>query len=262
MEDNKYENISTKVSAESKRQLDRILERMGMNYYQWFQLMAEVTIRISDDRHNLSEQMAKMIQMFQLVPGWKDPCTFCDPTSPAEIRAAVYLIQQENRKGLKPVLVERGWFDGIWKQTENVQDIIEFMLNQCMPTSYKWLRQHMTELGCNRFFEYLLRMADDAIHAKFDDEIAQMFGDNQRHDFGQEIVYGNKYVRKQHRTPDSLANSQQYIIFDDDDRELADYEAKEWEGEHRQTDFEPPAGGDIADEVENAIGGKPFDVEP
>lgn len=212
--DEKFGSIATKVSAESKRQLDVILDKMGMNYYQWFQLMAEVTIRIADDRHNLSEQMAKMIQMFQLVPGWKDPATFCDPNASAELRAAVYMIQQQGKKGLKPILCERGWFDGIWRQTENVKDIVEYVISECMPTSYKWLRQHMVELECSSVFECLMTMADAATVVKLDEEIAQMFGDNNRHDYGKPVEYGKRTRRVKHRTPDSLANSQQSIDFD------------------------------------------------
>ena len=67
------------------------------------------------------------------------------------------------------------------------------------------------------------------------------------------IEWGNKQKRKPHRTPDSVANAQQKIIFDDYDRDIADYEAKDWEGEHR---------GDSADDVVKAMGCKPFDQEP
>ena len=59
-------------------------------------------------------------------------------------------------------------------------------------------------------------------------------GYGEYHDFGKRIEYEKKFKRKPHRTPDSLANSQQRIVFDDFDREIADYEAKDWEGEHRQ----------------------------
>lgn len=212
--DEKFGSIATKISTESKRQLEVILENMGMNYYQWFQLMAEVTIRIADDRHNLSEKMAKMIQMFQLIPGWKDPVTFCDPNSPAELQAAVYIVSQQGKKGVKPVLCERDWFDGIWKQTENVKDIVEYIISQSMPTSYKWLRQHMVELECSSVFECLMLMADAATTVNLSEEIAQMFGDNQRHDYGKPVEYGKRTKRVKHRTPDSLANSQQKIEFE------------------------------------------------
>jgi hypothetical protein len=57
----RFENVSTKVATEVKEQLNRILKSMGLNEYQWLQLMIEVTIRMMDDRHNLSAAMAKMI---------------------------------------------------------------------------------------------------------------------------------------------------------------------------------------------------------
>jgi hypothetical protein len=68
------------------------------------------------------------------------------------------------------------------------------------------------------------------------DELPQMGNFS---DFGKAIEYGQRTKQKKHRTPDSLANSQQRIVFDDYDREIADYEARDWEGEHRQTE-EPP----------------------
>ena len=57
-------------------------------------------------------------------------------------------------------------------------------------------------------------------------------------DFGRAIEYGNRAKRKKHLTPDHI---QTHIVFGDDDREVADMEAQDWEGEHRQTE-EPPEG--------------------
>jgi hypothetical protein len=50
-----------------------------------------------------------------------------------------------------------------------------------------------------------------------------------------------------------VANQQQTIHFDDDDREIANYEVKDWEGEHIGEHVSP-------EEIEQAIGGKPFGV--
>ena len=48
--------------------------------------------------------------------------------------------------------------------------------------------------------------------------------------FGRAIEYGKRTKRKKHLTPDSI---QQHLVFGDDDREVADMEAKDWEGEHK-----------------------------
>jgi len=66
-------------------------------------------------------------------------------------------------------------------------------------------------------------------------------GYGEYHDFGKRIEYEKKYKRKPHRTPDSVANSQQKIIFDDFDREVADYEAKDWEGSQRNPENDEPS---------------------
>ena len=59
------------------------------------------------------------------------------------------------------------------------------------------------------------------------------------HDFGKDVVYGQKFKRVPHRTPDSVAN-QMSIHFDESD--VPDLpELQDWEGEHRQTE-EPPEG--------------------
>ena len=56
-------------------------------------------------------------------------------------------------------------------------------------------------------------------------------------DFGRAIEYGKRTKRKKHLTPDSI---QQRIVFGDDDRETADMEVKDWEGEHRNPDNDTP----------------------
>jgi hypothetical protein len=55
-------------------------------------------------------------------------------------------------------------------------------------------------------------------------------------DFGRAIEYGQRTKRKKHVSPDDI---QTHIVFGDDDREIADYEAQGFEGEIRQHE-EPP----------------------
>jgi hypothetical protein len=57
-------------------------------------------------------------------------------------------------------------------------------------------------------------------------------------DNGKDYDYGQKTKGLQHRTPDSVATDQRFK-FDDYDREIADYEADGWDGEHRQHDEQP-----------------------
>ena len=101
---------------------------------------------------------------------------------------------------------------------------------------YKELRQIGVAYETESLRETLTMMCD----AQLIDHLNQMDADElpkvgDFHDFGKVIEYGNKSKRKPHRTPDSLANSQQRIIFDDFDRDLADMEVKDWEGLHHDS---------------------------
>ena len=74
---------------------------MGLNEYQWLQLI-EVTIRMMDDRHNLSEAMAKMIQMFKMVPGSRMPRASDANAGRGQIDGAIYFVNAlKGKKGLQ-----------------------------------------------------------------------------------------------------------------------------------------------------------------
>ena len=99
---------------------------------------------------------------------------------------------------------ENGDFDGNWQMTENVADIVEMVIEVCMPKSYHMLRRRMADMDgdCNRVFEVLLKLADEATGDRMQDEIAEMFDDNTRHDWGGNIEYGARTKRVKHRSPD------------------------------------------------------------
>lgn len=245
----KYESIATKIAKLAKKKLDRILTGMGMNLYQWFQYMAEITIRMFDQQHQLTSEMSMIIQLFQMVPGWKNPTTFVDPKCKPEVEQAIYLLNAKGYQGLKPVMVTRGWLDGEWRQTENVMEIVEHIIEVCMPQSYKMLRARMVELGCNRVFECLLKLADEATDSNFDREIQTMFSDNDRDDFGHKPEQ-NRTRQRKHVTVDDM---QGLLAFDECDARIAIHtqeeleaqeqrarEASQWLREH--SDFRPHGG--------------------
>ena len=226
--DNKFESIATKVSKEQMHKLKVVLRRLGTNIYDWFQRMAEVTIRMADDRHNLSERMSKIIQLFELVPGWRNPVTFFDPNAECEVDGAVYFVKQKGKKGLKVVMERRDWFDGEWHETENVMDILEALIEICMPKSYKWLRQRLVDYDCNRVFELILRIADDAKAEYLDDEINNMFNDNNRHDWGKEIEYGERTKRVKSRKVEEYIKQGTLNFEANEERQADAAEASAW----------------------------------
>ena len=117
---------------------------------------------------------------------------------------------------------------------------------------YKALRDIGTYLESGSIRETLSHMINAQTIANLDEsDREEMPGYGEFHDFGKMLKYGQKFVRKPRRTPDSLANSQQQIHFNDYDREVADEEVAD-------ADHSEAAEDDISD----ALGFKPFDVEP
>jgi hypothetical protein len=176
------------------------------------------------------------------MTGWADALNLADPTVNKEVAQAVYIFQDADgeKKGFRATMVDKPWM-GVWKQTENVMDIFERIFNICMPELYMKLVRARIILGCERVSEVINKLADAEVIMRLNGEFRQEFEDAARADNGKEYSYGMKTKSLQHRTPDSVADDQRYqqthIVFDDDDKELADMEAgykpEEWEGEYR-----------------------------
>ena len=108
-----------------------------------------------------------------------------------------------------------------------------------MPGLYKRLEKIGDKLCCATHRETLTLLSeymDDSINKE--EELSEMPGYGEYHEYGKRIEYEKKYKRKPHRTPDSVANQQTTIRFEPDD--VPDLpELKDWEGEHRQREEQP-----------------------
>jgi hypothetical protein len=253
MNDDKYKNVSSKLSKYSIERLTRIAHKKHMSIYTLIQMVCDTIIRYMDDRHNLSEEIERAMTTFEHMTGWADALNLADPTVQKEVAQAVYIFQDADgdRKGFRATMVDKPWM-GVWKQTENVMEIFERIFNVCMPELYMKMVRAKIILGCDRVSEVINRLADAEIIMQLNGELRQDFEDAARADNGRPYGYGKKTKSLQHRTPDSVADDQRYqqthIVFDDYDREVADFEAEGWEGEHRQTDFVPPKESEAQDD--------------
>ena len=240
--------VATKLLRKAAERLSKIAKKKNMTIYVLIQMVCDTIIRYMDDRHNLSEEMERAMSIFEHMTGWADALNFADPTVQKEIAQAVYIFQDADAKkrGFRAVMVSKPWM-GVWDETSNVMDIFERIFNICMPELYMKLFRARIILGCERVSEVINMLADAEVIMHLNGEFRQEFEGAARADNGKDYSYGMKTKSLQHRTPDSVAEDhrfqQTHIVFDDDDRELADMEAgykpEDWEGEYRQTE-EPP----------------------
>ena len=228
----KHVVVATKLSRPAAEQLARIAKRKGMTIYELIQMVCDTLIRYMDDRHNLSEEMERAMSIFEHLTGWADALNLADPTVHKEVAQAVYIFQSSPdtpRKGFRAKMVSKP-FMGIWDETSNVMDIFERIFNICMPELYMKLFRARIILGCERVSEVINLLSDAEVIMRLNGELRNEFEDAGRTESGKAIEYGNRTRRKKHLTPDDI---QTHIVFDDDDREIADMEAQDWEGEHK-----------------------------
>ena len=223
--------VATKLLRTAAERLSKIAKKKDMTIYVLIQMVCDTLIRYMDDRHNLSEEMERAMSIFEHMVGWADSLNLADPTVQKEIAQAVYIFQdsEAKKKGFRAVMVSKPWM-GIWDETANVMDIFERIFNICMPELYMKLFRARIILGCERVSEVINMLVDAEVIMRLNGELRQDFEDAARMENGKDYGYGQRTKAKQHRTPDSVAMDQR-IKFDDYDRDVADYEVKDWEGE-------------------------------
>lgn len=219
-QDEKFINLSTKVSRHAAEQLARIAKRKGMTIYELIQMVCDTLIRYMDDRHNLSENMERAMSIFEHMVGWADALNLADPTVHKEVAQAVYIFQDADgkKKGFRAKMVNKP-FMGIWEEDSNVMHIFERIFNICLPELYMKLYRARIILECETVSEVINRLADAEVIMHLNEDFRQDFEDAARAENGKDYQYARKTKAKQYRTPDSVARDQRFHFDDDEDTE-------------------------------------------
>lgn len=196
-----YVTIAGKISTYCFGRLQRLLSKRGINTYQMVQNSAAAMVRHMDDQHNLTPENEKVIGVFEGMVGWEDNFNLADPQGKPEVCEAIYFMNDQNgKKGIVPVDVERPFF-GQWRQTYNVQVILDKFLRMACP--YIWRRLDFIRQcrQCASIYELMLDVLGELERQEQDREIQEEFADNDRGDFGQKPG-STHYRRKMAKTPD------------------------------------------------------------
>ena len=222
--------LSVKISSDQAVLLNTICDTLGVNTYQIFQMFFYTLMRASSPMHELSPEIQKIMTYMETDASWADAFNMANPND-LRVARAILILEQENKKGFGAVMIDKP-FCGEARQTECVDDILECVTEATMVGIYNRLLRMGARLDCENLSDVLLTMLDaQSIILTEDENRFEMKGQAMYDQRGRKIEYGKKSKAKQHRTPDSVARDQR-IIFDDIDREVADYEVKDWEGEH------------------------------
>ena len=259
--DDGFVNVSTKVPPHVAELLNIIATSKGTDIYGLLQLFIQTIISAAKCTIELDPHTKLLLKMLELDKDWNRAFSFANPTATMDVAQVILILQQYDgkganrkpRKGFGMVMIDKPWLPGTKpKKTYCVDDILERVAEVGMAGLYKELRMVGIKAKTHSVRETLMLMCDAQLIALLDEENQGELPDlGNYHDFGKVIEWGNKQKRKPHRTPDSLAMSQQRIVFDDFDRDIAQAEVEDYEGEHHADRSDMPMG-DV----------KPFDVEP
>ena len=218
MKKEKFQVIATKVSTFVKERIGRICRKKQMNEYELLQMMCDCIVRYMDDQHNLSPELERVIGIFEHLEGWKNSFNLADHTAEADICEAFYVLTAKGKKGYRVIHVERPWFDGVteWKQSENIQYILERFLEVAMPEKYKKLRRLSGELAIESQLDLLDYMIENHLRDSFNDFIRKEFEDAGRAENNKTLEYGQKTRSTHHHSVDEYIE-QGIINFEPED---------------------------------------------
>jgi hypothetical protein len=226
----RFEQLGTKIDPAMAEVLDACCNALGVDVYHLLQWFAYVIVKAAAPMHGLDPRIQKLMTLMESDVGWQKAFNQCNPDR-LNIDQVIVILEQEGHKGFGAAMIDKPWM-GESRQTECVDDILECVTEATMVGIYNRLRRMGARLDCENLSDVLLTMLDaQSIILTEDENRFEMKGQAMYDQRGRKIEYGKKSKAKQHRTPDSVARDQR-IIFDDIDREVADYEVKDWEGEH------------------------------
>lgn len=213
----KVKIVATKMGLPFWRRFKRVLTKIGVSEYSFFQNCADVLVRNGDDRHNLTPDIENAMSAFEHCEGWDKNFNLADPTANPEIAEATYYLRDMEKKGVRVVHVEKPFF-GKWTQTFNVQQILEKFLCLTFPQLYRRLRFIAVCRDCNSILELLYRMVTEMESEENKKEFLKPFEDAERSEWGKTPLT-QPYKIHHRRTVDeiespSLFGEEQYDLSD------------------------------------------------
>jgi hypothetical protein len=232
-ETKRFEQLGTKIDPAVAEVLNACCDALQVDVYHLLQWFAYVIVKAASPMHGLDPRILKLMALLDSDVGWQTAFNIANPDS-LNVSQVVLILEQEGHKGFGAVMIDKPFFAEA-QQTECVDDILERVLKVLTPGVYKKLLRMEKWMDCESMLDTLLTMIDaQSLLLTEEENRFEMKGDAMYDARGRKIEYGKRTKAKQHRTPDSVARDQR-IIFDDDDKALADMEAnykpEDWEGE-------------------------------
>lgn len=246
-EDRKFEPMGTKISPAMAVVWNAVCDALHTDTYHLLQQFIYAMIRSASEQHEKTPEVQRLLDALELDPGWQNAINLCAPNGRYKIAQMILIVEDEDKRGFGVHMLDKP-FMGECQQTENVDHIFERLAEVIYKREYIKLRQLGIRMKVKSIRELLSLMIDAQTAAQHDEEFtAEMPGMGDRTEGGRvagDNAYGKRTKQTKRRTPDGEANRQQRIVFTDEDRQLADSEARHDSGEdmEKEMGFRPHGG--------------------
>ena len=199
MDESKYtEQLLTRVTPEVWARLKGLEDQYGITIFRLLRMLADCIVRFMDSETNLSEDLLRIIRMFEGLPGWKKSICLADGMEEMEVVEAFYVLRQPKRSGYRLVWVEKPIMSGDakgWMMTFNVQKILERFIELTNLSLYMHLRSLGVDLGTESRLDTIHTIANLYKPNPDEEELRIQFENNKWHKGGK----ANQDVRYQTR---------------------------------------------------------------
>ena len=200
----KYKTISTKIPIDVAMRIERIAREKGTSRYGLLQMALNGIVRFLDKEHDITDEMALAICAFEWRDEWKDAIKITDPSVEKTIDEAVYFIRSRDgtKHGRICVMV---WDDddGKFRETANVDEILDTVIRHLLPSTRKSIRSLMRHDGSTSVAATLMKLAHERMLAILSDELREEFEDNERSVYGTK-PHEHKYKKKHRKGIDQM----------------------------------------------------------
>lgn len=207
--------VNTKVTAEAYARLKAICKQHDFTLYDMLQMLCDCIIRFMDDRHNLSDNLVRIIRMFEDLPGWKTATRLTDDLTDAQVMEAFYVLRHPKGTGASRIVhVTRPMLDGDpegWIATHNIQLQLERFIELTAPSLYKHLRMLAVDLGTESLLDTIHIIANLYKENEDEKELRLQFENNDWHEGAR------MYDRQQYKRTYTPSEETQQKLFNDND---------------------------------------------
>ena len=163
IQDNYAEVIKTKVTPEVRARLEAISNKFGISTFKMLRMLIDCMMRFMDSETNLSEDLLRIIRMFEGLPNWKHSICLAAGTEKMEIVEAFYVLKEPGKSEFRLVWVERPLLNGDpdgWQRTYNVSRMLERFVELANNSLYLHLRRLGVELETNSVLDTMHTLAN------------------------------------------------------------------------------------------------------